>query len=236
MSSLLRSASVATIFGLIGLPDCLIAAIAPSMRGWMFSAPGVAMNSATSPFGTERRDPLAHGEARLVERLADVRHPRLRAGPRSVGVVGQRPGSPSSSARLIGASNAPLSTTHDGDPVRLGADRGVERVDHLADVRLRRAAPRVLHVDERCGVGGAVLRRHEERVRRHVVDERELPVGVRRVLPVRGAERRLRAHESRQRSSGASERDSGASAPRDRCLAESSETISSSLFTTSTSF
>ena len=43
---------MATIFGLMGLPDCLIAAIAPSMRGWMLSAPGVAMNSATSPFGT----------------------------------------------------------------------------------------------------------------------------------------------------------------------------------------
>jgi hypothetical protein len=34
---------------LIGLPDCLIASEAPSMRGWMFSAPGVAMKPTTSP-------------------------------------------------------------------------------------------------------------------------------------------------------------------------------------------
>jgi hypothetical protein len=27
----------------------LIAACAPSIRGWMFSCPGVAMNAATSP-------------------------------------------------------------------------------------------------------------------------------------------------------------------------------------------
>ena len=30
----------------------LIAAVAPSIRGWMFSCPGVAMNSATSPLPT----------------------------------------------------------------------------------------------------------------------------------------------------------------------------------------
>jgi hypothetical protein len=35
--------------GVIGAPDFLIALIAPSIRGWMFAAPGVAMNSATSP-------------------------------------------------------------------------------------------------------------------------------------------------------------------------------------------
>ena len=173
----------------------------------MFSAPGVAMNSATSPFGTWRCDLLAHGEARLVERLADVRHPRLRAGPRSIGVVGQHR-DPLRACALDRRLEGALVDDAHGDPVRLGADRRVERVDHLADVRLRRPAPGVLHVDEGCGVGGAVLGGHEERIRRHVVDERELPAGVRRVLPVRGAERCLRAHECRQRSSRATERDS----------------------------
>jgi hypothetical protein len=141
-------------------------------------------------------DLLAHGEARLVESLADVRHPRLRAGPRSIGVVGQHR-DPLRACALDRRLECALVDDAHRDPVRLGADRRVERVDHLADVRLRRAAPRVLHVDERCGVGGTVLRRHEERVRRHVVDERELPTGVRGVLPVRGGERPLRAKESR---------------------------------------
>ena len=36
----------------IGAPDSSIAAIAPSMRGWMLSWPGVAMNSATGPSPT----------------------------------------------------------------------------------------------------------------------------------------------------------------------------------------
>ena len=36
----------------IDLPESLIALIAPSIRGWMFSEPGVAMNSATLPSGT----------------------------------------------------------------------------------------------------------------------------------------------------------------------------------------
>ena len=46
---------MAMALALIGFPDCLIAAIAPSMRGWMLRAPGVAMNSATSPSGTSPR-------------------------------------------------------------------------------------------------------------------------------------------------------------------------------------
>ena len=45
-SSSLSSAPVATVLYSIGLPESLIALIAPSMRGWMFSEPGVAMNSA----------------------------------------------------------------------------------------------------------------------------------------------------------------------------------------------
>ncbi len=43
---------------------CLMAASAPSMRGWMLSAPGVAMNSATSPLGTSStmRLPISNPE------------------------------------------------------------------------------------------------------------------------------------------------------------------------------
>ena len=38
--------------GVIPLPFFLMVSCAPSMRGWMFSEPGVAMKSATSPDGT----------------------------------------------------------------------------------------------------------------------------------------------------------------------------------------
>ena len=51
-SSSLSSAPVATVLVSIGLPESLIALIAPSMRGWMFSEPGVAMNRPTLPEGT----------------------------------------------------------------------------------------------------------------------------------------------------------------------------------------
>ena len=48
-SSLGSSAPLATAVKLIGLPDALIASLAPSMRGWMFSEPGVAMKPTASP-------------------------------------------------------------------------------------------------------------------------------------------------------------------------------------------
>ena len=67
-----RSGLVAIALALTGLPDALIAASAPSMRGWMLSAPGVAMKIATSPLGTELDDPLAHLEPGHVQVLADV--------------------------------------------------------------------------------------------------------------------------------------------------------------------
>ena len=43
------SALVPTAVNLIDLPDCLIASEAPSIRGWMFRAPGVAMKPTASP-------------------------------------------------------------------------------------------------------------------------------------------------------------------------------------------
>ena len=43
---------MATVCGVMPLPCFLMVSSAPSMRGWMFAEPGVAMNSATSPDGT----------------------------------------------------------------------------------------------------------------------------------------------------------------------------------------
>jgi hypothetical protein len=46
------SALVATGVKVTGLPESRNACCAPSMRGWMLSWPGVAMNAATSPEST----------------------------------------------------------------------------------------------------------------------------------------------------------------------------------------
>jgi hypothetical protein len=46
---LVTSAFVATGVNVIDLPESLNACCAPSMRGWMFRAPGVAMKPATAP-------------------------------------------------------------------------------------------------------------------------------------------------------------------------------------------
>src|SRR5205823_15046595 len=48
--------------------------------------------------------------------------------------------------------------------------------DQLADVAARRAGPLHARAEQRSGVGAAVLRRHEERVRERVVDEDEAPL------------------------------------------------------------
>ena len=71
-SSSLSSAPVATVLYSMSLPDFLIESIAPSMRGWMFSEPGVAMNSADLAGADELDDPLAHLDAGQEEVLADV--------------------------------------------------------------------------------------------------------------------------------------------------------------------
>ena len=49
----------------------------------------------------------------------------------------------------------------------------LKRVDHLVDVRALGARPLEAAVHELARVLGAVARGHEERVRRHVVDEDE---------------------------------------------------------------
>src|SRR5215207_4295506 len=114
-------------------------------------------------------DPLAHLDARQEQVLADVGE----AVVRRVGVVGdhRNPRVERPVGRVVerlGVDQA------DGDAVRLAADRGVHRVDHLADVRGLRARPLEGRVQQRARVLRAVLRGREERIRRHVVDEDEL--------------------------------------------------------------
>ncbi len=136
----------------------------------MFSEPGVAMNSATSPDGTSAGDVLAHLLAGDEQVLADVSQAGVAGG---VGVVGddRDPGVERLLRRRVERGQA---DQRDRDPVDAGADRAVERVDHLADVAGLRAGPLIRAAEQLARVGGAVLRRREERVGRHVVDEREL--------------------------------------------------------------
>ncbi len=63
---------------ILPLPNFLIAAIAPSIRGWMLSWPGVAMKSATSPLPTRSTIRWPIVVAGQVEILADVGEPLVR--------------------------------------------------------------------------------------------------------------------------------------------------------------
>ena len=77
------AAPVATVSTLSFDP---IESFAPSMRGWMLSDPGVAMNSAMSlPAGTRLEDPLAHLLPGDEQVLADVRQPRVAGRVRVIG-------------------------------------------------------------------------------------------------------------------------------------------------------
>ena len=177
-SSSLSSAPVAIDLYSIGLPESLIAWIAPSIRGWMFSEPGVAMNSATLPDGHQLDDPLAHLDAGLEQVLPDVGEPVVRR----VGVVGDH--RDAGGERLVRRPVERLRVDEaDGDAVGLAGDRGVHGADHLADVRGLGARPLERRVQQRAGVLDPVLRRNEERVRRDVVDEDELVLRGLREVP-----------------------------------------------------
>ena len=129
--------------------------------------------------------------------LADVGQPRVAGG---VGVVGDDR-DPGGQRLLDGLVERGQADQRDPDPVDAGADRAVERVDHLADVAVLRAGPLVGAAEQLAGVRRAVLGRREERVGRHVVDERELVARARRrrcwtralLLPSRRAAERRRA-------------------------------------------
>ena len=151
----------------------------------------------------ERRDALAHLDAGVEEILADVGEPLV--GGRAVGVVGDD--RDAGLERLLGRRVERLRVDDaDRDAVGLARDRRVHRVDHLGRLGRLRARPLVGGVRHRARVLGAVARRHEERVRRHVVDEHEAPLRVRRVLARRcrqrvGGERRERQSPDSARES-----------------------------------
>ena len=62
------------------------------------------------------------------------------------------------------------------DPVGVGGDRGFEGVDHLGVVGPLGSGPLELRAEQGRRVLDVVLGRDEERVRRHVVDEDEVPL------------------------------------------------------------
>ena len=168
------------------------------MRGWMFSWPGVAMKSATSPDFDVFDDPLAHAVPGQVEVLADVgepavRRPRRRCTPRP-GCRGRAP-SPS------GALNARRSVSAIAMPAALAEIAELNAFTISDTAAVCEPDPLVPAAEQRARVRRAVLRRHEERVRRHVVDEHEPPVRMR--LDERlGGQRLLDAPERRTRQDG----------------------------------
>ena len=118
----------------------------------------------------ELRDVLAHLLAGDEQVLADVGQARVLGRVRVVGNHGDL-----RLERRVGRAVEGLGVDErDRDAVGAAGDGGVEGVDHLVDVRVLRARPLVAAAQQLAGVLGAVARRHEERVRRHVVDEDEL--------------------------------------------------------------
>ena len=102
--------------------------------------------------------------------LADVGQARVAGG---VGVVGDH--RDLGGERLAGGRvERGQADQRDGDAVDAGADGAVERTHHLTDVAVRRSGPLVGAPQQLAGVGGAVLRRGEERIGGDVVDEGEL--------------------------------------------------------------
>src|SRR5690349_12980596 len=108
---LVTSAFVATALKLMDLPESLNACWQPSMRGWMLSAPGVAMKSTTSP-------ELTCFSARWPRAYPDSYNPwpmyanRFEPGSsRAPSALYDTTGMPASSAWSIGERNAFLSTT-----------------------------------------------------------------------------------------------------------------------------
>ena len=119
----------------------------------------------------ELDDPLAHLEARSVEVLTDVGE----AGVGRVGVVGddRDPGRQGALDRIVERLEV---DDRNRDPVGVGGDRGLEGVDHLGVVGPLRSGPLERRAEQSRRVLDAVLGRDEERVRRHVVDEDEVPL------------------------------------------------------------
>ena len=119
----------------------------------------------------ELDDPLAHLEARSVEVLTDVGETCVRR----VGVVrdDRDPGRQGALDRIVERLEV---DDRNRDPIGVGGDRGLEGVHHLGVVGALGSGPLERGAEKRRRVLDAVLRRHEERVRRHVVDEHEVPL------------------------------------------------------------
>jgi len=71
VTSSLTVGPVATSLSSIFLPDALIAALAPSRRGWMLSCPGVAMKPTTGP------SHRVHLDCSSVLRIGHARRQRI---------------------------------------------------------------------------------------------------------------------------------------------------------------
>ena len=120
--------------------------------------------------GDETLDPLAHRHAGGEQVLADVGEPPV---ARLVRVVGEDRDL-GLQRRVGGLVERLLVDEAARDPVGAAGDGGVERVDHLVDVGVLGTGELVAAAEQLAGVLGAVAGRHEERVRRHVVDQHEL--------------------------------------------------------------
>ena len=155
--------------------------------------------------GDETLDPLAHRHAGGEQVLADVGEPRV---ARLVRVVGED-GDLGLQRRVGGLVERLLVDEADRDPVGAAGDGGVERVDHLVDVGVLGAGELVAAAEQLAGVLGAVAGRHEERVRRHVVDEHELRAA-RALEDAAGGRAALRLARRRLVAVAAAGRDRGA--------------------------
>ena len=141
----------------------------------------------------ELDDTLAHHLAEQEQILADIGEALIAV---RVGIVAEH--RYAGGERILDrAIEAPRIDEADRDRVGLAGDRGVERVDHLRHIRGLRPGPLIVDAEQRTGILGTVLARDEERVRRHVIDEDELPARMRREWS--GLRRPRSPHNSQQR-------------------------------------
>ena len=145
-SSAGSAAPVAMTCGL--MPETFLRTLsAPSIRGWMFDCAGRGDEQRDVARRDETLDPLAHllrrtrrGPGRCRPAASCSARPRCR---RATGIL-------AFSAASVGWLNAFLSTRQTAIPSRAAGDRGVERVDHLVDVRVLRAGPLVAAARAAC--------------------------------------------------------------------------------------
>src|SRR5918911_2324043 len=116
---LVTSAFVATGVKVMDLPDCLMAACAPSIRGWMFSCPGVAMKPATSPELTSCRARCPRAKPDSYSPWPTYANRLVPGSPTAPSALYETTGMPASSALSTGERKALLSTTAKAIPSAL---------------------------------------------------------------------------------------------------------------------